>query len=48
MHETTTSRPVASSSFQPMSQKFVCATCLMTGRSPPRSRTNGDCLYAAV
>ena len=43
MHETTTSRPVAASSFQPMSQKLVCATCLMTGRSPPRSRTNGDC-----
>ena len=27
---------------QPMSQKFVCATCLISGRSAPVSRTNGE------
>ena len=33
---------------QPMSQKFVCATCLISGRSAPVSRTNGDPAYARV
>src|SRR5262245_9009552 len=33
--ETTTARPVAGSTFQPMSQKFDHATCLISGRSVP-------------
>ena len=42
-----TSWPPARSTRQPMSQKFVCATCLISGRSLPVSRTNGDSAYAA-
>ena len=33
---------VGASTRQPMSQKFVCATCLISGRSPPVRRTNGE------
>ena len=32
---TRTMRPRSASTFQPMSQKFVCATCLISGRAPP-------------
>ena len=39
MTETTTRRPSASSSAQPMSQKFVYATCLITGSVVPVMRT---------
>ena len=31
---------------QPMSQKFVWATCLISGRSAPVRRTNGESAYA--
>ena len=33
---------------QPMSQKLVCATCLISGSAPPVSRTNGASAYAAA
>src|SRR6266540_6486206 len=44
--ETITARPVVSSTFHPMSQKLVHATCLISGNVVPVSRTNGACTYA--
>ena len=40
MHATMTSCVPSGDTRQPMSQKFVCATCLISGRSAPVSRTN--------
>ena len=40
-------RPVAASTRQPMSQKLVQATCLISGSASPVSRTNGDVACAA-
>ena len=37
----TNTRWFASSTFQPRSQKFVCATCLISGNAAPLRRTNG-------
>ena len=45
MTDTRTARPDASTR-QPMSQKFVCATCLISGSAGPVSRTNGSSPYA--
>src|SRR5262249_62272721 len=42
MQATSTSWFVAALTRQPMSQKFVCATCLISGSSRPVRRTNGD------
>ena len=42
-----TSRREPGSSRQPMSQKFVHATCLISGSASPVSRTNGSLPYAA-
>jgi hypothetical protein len=39
MTETRTTRPDASTR-QPMSQKLVWATCLISGNAAPTSRTN--------
>src|SRR4029079_237635 len=48
MTATSTMRPPSASTFQPMSQKFVCTTCLISGNMPPVRRTNGASLYAVV
>src|SRR5262245_19392435 len=41
MTDTTTARPEESTR-QPMSQKFVWATCLISGNAAPVSRMNGS------
>ena len=45
MTDTRIARPDGSTR-QPMSQKFVCATCLISGSAAPTSRTNGAPAYA--
>src|SRR6185295_1595805 len=44
MTDTRTARPEASAR-QPMSQKFVCATCLISGSDDPTSRMKGAAAY---
>jgi hypothetical protein len=41
MTDTISARPVASSTVHPMSQKFVHATCLISGSAVAVTRTNG-------